>query len=110
MRNLMAVLPLVISSNLIAYPTSSPVSTPTSSATRFATDTAATRRGCVVTAVRVSAYLTTYATPALEAAVGGAEQSTCVTAMRPFQPASAARYCGICVVLPEPVSPVSTIT
>ena len=37
----------VMSSKRIAYPTSFPSSTPISSLTRFATDIAATRRGCV---------------------------------------------------------------
>ncbi|KAJ1499602.1 hypothetical protein HMI55_004310 [Coelomomyces lativittatus] len=38
---------LVQSSNRIEYPTSSPMATSISSDTRFATDMAATRRGCV---------------------------------------------------------------
>lgn len=71
---------LVQSSNRIVYPTSCPRRHPTSSATRLATDMAATRRGCVQPILSRSAY-----------------------------PASA-RYCVICVVLPEPVSPTTTRT
>ena len=54
--------------------------TPTSSATRLATDMAATRRGCVQPILPRLVY-----------------------------PASA-RYCVICVVLPDPVSPITTRT
>mmetsp|Transcript_85 Transcript_85/g.190 ORF Transcript_85/g.190 Transcript_85/m.190 type:complete len:439 (+) Transcript_85:1603-2919(+) len=70
----------VQSSKRMAYPTSSPSRHPNSSATRFATDMAATRRGCV-------------------------------HPMRPLDvyPLSA-RYCVICVVLPDPVSPITTNT
>ena len=70
----------VQSSNRIAYPTSSPSRHPNSSATLFATLIAATRLGCV-------------------------------HPMRPrdVYPLSA-RYCVICVVFPEPVSPITTNT
>mmetsp|Transcript_752 Transcript_752/g.2446 ORF Transcript_752/g.2446 Transcript_752/m.2446 type:complete len:231 (-) Transcript_752:1225-1917(-) len=70
----------VQSSNRIAYPTSSPRRQPNSSATRFATDIAATRRGCVHPILPLEVY-----------------------------PLSA-RYCVICVVLPDPVSPMTTKT
>jgi hypothetical protein len=66
---------LVQSSKRIVYPTSCPNLHPTSSATRFATDIAATRRGCVHPIRPLSAY------------------------------PDSARYCTICVVFPEPVSP-----
>mmetsp|Transcript_18673 Transcript_18673/g.46478 ORF Transcript_18673/g.46478 Transcript_18673/m.46478 type:complete len:204 (-) Transcript_18673:596-1207(-) len=70
----------VQSSKRMAYPTVVPSSTPISSLTRLATDMAATRRGCV-------------------------------HPMRPLDvyPLSA-RYCVIWVVLPEPVSPITTST
>ena len=71
---------LVQSSNRMAYPTSSPRRHPNSSATRLATDIAATRRGCVHPILPRLVY-----------------------------PASA-RYCVICVVFPEPVSPITTKT
>ena len=70
----------VASSKRMEYPTSCPTFTPISSATRAATDMAATRRGWVQPMHPSFAY-----------------------------PASA-RYCGICVVFPEPVSPTTTIT
>jgi len=66
----------VLSSNLTVYPTPSPSFTPSSSATRCATAIAATRRGCVTTHTRPPSH----------------------------QPASCT-YCGICVVLPQPVDP-----
>eukprot|EP00160_Parvularia_atlantis_P013027 Unigene2682_Nuclearia_a/m.8299 Unigene2682_Nuclearia_a/g.8299 ORF Unigene2682_Nuclearia_a/g.8299 Unigene2682_Nuclearia_a/m.8299 type:complete len:460 (-) Unigene2682_Nuclearia_a:363-1742(-) len=71
---------LVQSSKRIVYPTSWPRRQPNSSATRLATDMAATRRGCVHPILPLSA--------------------------KP----SSARYCVICVVLPEPVSPMTTST
>mmetsp|Transcript_11528 Transcript_11528/g.42703 ORF Transcript_11528/g.42703 Transcript_11528/m.42703 type:complete len:321 (-) Transcript_11528:650-1612(-) len=70
----------VMSSNRIAYPTSSPSRHPNSSATRFATLIAATLRGCVHPILPRLVY-----------------------------PASA-RYWVICVVLPLPVSPITTNT
>ena len=74
-RNFTRVAALETSSKRIAYPTRSPSAVPVSSATRRATETAATRRGCVH-----------------------------ATASPPARPASCA-YCGSCVVFPEPVSP-----
>ena len=70
----------VQSSNRIEYPTSSPSRHPTSSATRLATDVAATRRGCVQPILPRSA-----------------------------NPASA-KNCVICVVFPDPVSPMTMST
>src|SRR6478735_1093385 len=78
--NLITVSPLVWSAKRILQPTSRPKPTFSSSATRRATELAATRRGWV-------------------------------QAMRPRSPRPAARHIfGICVVLPEPVSPASTST
>ena len=78
--NLMTVSPVVWSAKRILQPTSRPKATFNSSATRRATEVAATRRGWV-------------------------------QAMRPLSPRPAARHIfGICVVLPEPVSPASTST
>mmetsp|Transcript_20449 Transcript_20449/g.57994 ORF Transcript_20449/g.57994 Transcript_20449/m.57994 type:complete len:352 (+) Transcript_20449:1467-2522(+) len=68
----------VQSSNRIVYPTSWPRSQPNSSATRLATDIAATRRGCVQPIIPLD--------------------------VRPIS----AMYCVICVVLPLPVSPITT--
>ena len=70
----------VSSVNRILHPTSLPQVTPSSSAMRRETDNAATRRGCV-------------------------------HAMRPYTPRPASRHIlGSCVVLPEPVSPVTMTT
>ena len=71
----------VQSSNRMLYPTSFPSFTPASSATRAETDIAATRRGCVH-----PIFWPSRANPASH------------------------MYCGICVVLPEPVSPTITTT
>mmetsp|Transcript_9073 Transcript_9073/g.22456 ORF Transcript_9073/g.22456 Transcript_9073/m.22456 type:complete len:341 (+) Transcript_9073:2152-3174(+) len=70
----------VQSSKRMAYPTSSPRRHPNSSATRLATLMAATRRGCVHPILPRDVYPTS------------------------------ARYCVICVVLPDPVSPMTTST
>jgi len=67
-----------MSSNRIVYPTSAPIRQPTSSDTRLATDTAATFLGCVHPSLPFS--------------------------NRP----SSAKYCAICVVFPDPVSPTTT--
>ena len=78
--NLMTVSREVWSAKRILQPTSRPRGTFSSSATRRATEVAATRRGCV-------------------------------HAILPRSPQPAARHIfGICVVLPEPVSPASTST
>ena len=71
------------SSNRTVYPTKVPILTPISWATRLATDTAATLRGCVI------------ATPILESGINVAE--------------ARCRICEICVVLPDPVSPITTV-
>ena len=71
------------SSNRTVYPTSDPILTPISCATRLATDTAATRLGCVT------------ATPIRESGMSEAE--------------ALCRICEICVVLPDPVSPITTV-
>ena len=79
-RNLITVADEVRSSKRTLLPTSRPQLTPSSSATRRAMESAATRRGCV-------------------------------QAMRPWTPRPAARHIfGICVVLPEPVSPARITT
>ncbi len=79
-RNLMTVAGVVWSLNRTLHPTSRPQATPSSSATRREIDSAATRRGWV-------------------------------QAMRPAVPRPAARQnFGICVVLPEPVSPARITT
>ena len=70
----------VQSSNRMAYPTLVPSSHPISSLTRFATDIAATRRGCVQPIIPNVLY-----------------PSSCM-------------YCVICVVFPDPVSPTTTTT
>jgi hypothetical protein len=67
-----------MSSNRIVYPTSAPIRHPTSSETRLATETAATFLGCVHPSLPFSS--------------------------RP----SSAKYCAICVVFPDPVSPTTT--
>ena len=68
----------VQSSKRIVYPTSWPKSQPNSSATLLATLIAATRRGCV--------------------------QPIMPLEVKPIS----AMYCVICVVFPEPVSPITT--
>lgn len=74
--HLMMVRGLLNSSKRIEYPTCSPNMTSISSATRRATDIAATRRGCVHATILPCC----------------------------FAPVSSIN-CGICVVLPDPVSP-----
>ena len=79
---LRTVLELLLSSNRMLYPTSSPKFTSSSSATRFATLIAATRLGCV-------------------------HAMSCCG--EPPKPCSN-NALGICVVFPEPVSPSTTTT
>lgn len=99
----------VRSSNRTAYPTSPPRSVPRSWATRRATETAA----CSATPeIHVSLYCEhNRRWRAYEQEVQLTTRRGCVTPIVPSRanPASS-KICDICVVLPLPVSPMTTVT